>query len=186
MYFNNFPLTKFNNVDLLDITRKVELEKIVKSEALAYMNYIVEEGEKPEDVAFYYYDDPAYAWLVLLSNNIIDPYTHWPKDQESFSEYMKVQYASQAGTTGEGVIEWTKNATIGANILHYQSSIDPNIRLNRASYLNSSDNERAEFFPVRIYDYEFDQNEQRRQIVLVNKALLPLVKAQMEPLLNAD
>lgn len=186
MYFNSFPLTKFNNINIIDITRKLELDKAFEKDALAYMNYTVEEGEKPEDVAYYYYDDPSYAWLVLLSNNIVDPYTHWPKDFKSFEEYLKVQYASEADAQGQAVIEWTKNATIGSNIVHYESLKDPNIRLNRASYLNATDNERAEFFPVRVYDYEFALNEERRQIVLVNKALLPSLKAQMEPLLNAD
>ena len=186
MYFSQFPTTKFQDVTLLDITRKAQLDKLVESNALAYMNYTVQEGEKPEDVAFYYYDDPSYAWLVLSSNNIVDPYSHWPKDMTSFEEYLKVEYATASGTTGDAVIEWTKNATIGANIVHYQSFQDPEIRLNRASYLNASDQERKEFYPVRVYDYEFELNEQRREIVLVNKSLLPSIQNQLERVLNGS
>lgn len=262
MYFSQFPTTKFKDVTLLDITRKVQLDKLVESNALAYMNYTVQEGEKPEDVAFYYYDDPSYAWLVLSSNNIVDPYTHWPKDETSFQEYLKVQYADQAGTTGDAVIEWTKNATIGANIVEYQSRLDPNIKINRSSYINlfsnagfevdkvkqgqayqivntggypenttiwsqltgfntagqlniavqvgntfqaavdgdtiqgtqgsdirlsTGNNEAvAEFYPVRIYDYEVQLNEQRREIQLVNKSLLPSIQNQLERVLNGS
>jgi len=186
MYFSKFPTTKFENVTLLDITRKAKLDKLVESNALAYMNYTVEEGEKPEDVAFYYYDDPSYAWLVLSSNNIVDPYTDWPKDSVTFEEYLKVQYAQASGTTGDAVIEWTKNATIGANIVHYQSHTNPEIRLNRASYINLGNNERLEFFPVRVYDNEFNLNEERRQIVLVNKSLLPSIQEQLGKILNAS
>ena len=184
MYFSSFPKTDFNGVSLLDITRKANLSTIVKKDALAYMNYTVEEGEKPEDVAFYYYDDVQYAWLVLLANNIIDPYTQWPKNESDLNEYIKVQYADKAGTTGEGVIEWTKNATIGANIMYYQSHSDPNITLNRASYLNTSPTEKADYYPVRIYDYEFSLNESRRQIVLINKSLLSTIEDQLERVLH--
>lgn len=184
MYFSAFPTTDFNGTTLLDITRKVNLSGLVKNSALAYMNYTVEEGEKPEDVAFYYYDDVQYAWLVLLANNIIDPYSSWPKEEKDLDEYIKVHYADQAGTTGDAVLEWTKNATIGANIVHYQSHSNPDIKLNRASYLNSSDTEKAEFYPVRVYDNEFALNESRRQIVLVNKALLPTIKDQLKRVLN--
>ena len=184
MYFTAFPTTKFNGVDLLDITRKAQLDKIVKTSALAYMSYTVQEGEKPEDVAFYYYDDVQYAWLVLLSNNIVDPYTQWPKEEKDLLNYMKVQYAEASGTTGDKVIEWTKNTTISANIVHYQSHSDPNIRLNRASYLNSSPTEKANFFPVRVYDHEFALNESRREIVLVNKALLATITDQLSRVLN--
>lgn len=186
MYFSSFPTAQFNGVTLLDITRKAELDKLVKSDTLAYMNYTVEEGEKPEDIAFYYYDDPSYAWLVLASNNIVDPYTHWPKDATTFEQYLIAQYETASGTTGSSVIDWTKNATIGANIIHYQSFTDPEIRLNRASYLNASAEARAEFYPVRVYDYEFDLNESRRQIVLINKSLVPQIQASLGTVLNGD
>lgn len=184
MYFNNFPTTDFNGTTLLDITRKANLDKLVETNALAYMNYTIEEGEKPEDVSFYYYDSVNYAWLVLLANNIIDPYSQWPKTEKDLNEYIKVQYASSAGTTGEGVLEWAKNTTIGGNIIHYQSLSDPKITLNRASYLNSSPTEKAEYVPVRVYDYEFALNESRRTIVLVNKALLSRIDDQLERVLH--
>jgi hypothetical protein len=184
MYFSKFPTTEFKGKTVLDITRKAQLDTLVKASALAYMNYTVEEGEKPEDVAFYYYDSVDYAWLVLSSNNIVDPYTQWPKTEKDLDAYIKVHYATQAGTTGDAVLEWTKNSTIGANIIHYQSHSDPNITLNRASYLNSSTTEKAEYYPVRVYDYEFALNESRRQIVLVNKALLPTITDQLERVLH--
>ena len=186
MYFSSFPKVDFNGTTLLDITRKAILSKVVGTDALAYMNYRVEEGEKPEDVAFYYYDDPALAWLVLLSNDIIDPYTQWPKSIKGFEEYLKVQYASESGTTGDAVIEWCRNATIGSNILHYQSHTDPDISLNRASYINASNEARAEFYPVRVYEYEFDLNEQRREISLINKSLAPYIKDSLRDALNDD
>jgi hypothetical protein len=184
MYFSSFPTTDFNGTPLLDITRKANLDKLVEQNALAYMNYTVEEGERPEDVSFYYYDSVEYSWLVLLANNIIDPYSQWPKTEKELNEYIKVQYAERAGTTGDAVLEWTKNSTIGANIEYYQSHSDPNITLNRASYLNSSPTEKAEYYPVRTYDYEFSLNESRRTIVLVNKSLLPLLDDQLSSVLN--
>ena len=186
MYFSAFPTTDFNGTTLLDITRKAKLSSVVEFDALSYMDYRVEEGEKPEDVAFYYYDDPTYAWLVLLANDIVDPYTHWPKSMFAFEEYLKVQYADKSGTTGEAVIEWCRNATIGANILYYQSHIDPDITLNRASYLNASNEARVEFYPVRVYEYEFKLNEQNREIVLINKSLAPYIKDKLEATLNDE
>ena len=189
MYFSNFPTTQFGTVDLLDITRKARLDKLVKENALAYMNYTVEEGERPEDVAFYYYDDPSYAWLVLLANDIIDPYTHWPKDMRTFEEYLKVQYEEKSGTTGDAVIEGTKNATIGSNIEYYQSRQDPEVQINRASYVNlynDTNDAQLEFYPVRTYDYEFELNEKRREIVLVNKSLLPQIKDQLGTILHGS
>jgi len=134
-YFKHFPTTTYDNKIVLDITRKAKFDSIVKDGALDYMSYTIEEGERPEDVAYYYYDDASLAWLVLLSNNILDPYTQWPKSQENLEKYIIAQYESQSGTTGREVLDWAKNATISANIVHYQSQYDDEVRLNRASFV---------------------------------------------------
>ena len=123
MYFNSFPLTKFNNIDIIDITRKLELDKAFEKDALAYMNYTVEEGEKPEDVAYYYYDDPSYAWLVLLSNNIVDPYHEWPMDEYTFNNYLIEKYSEQSGLTGQDVVDWVRDQDNDENILYYYKEV---------------------------------------------------------------
>ena len=114
-YFSKFPLTKRKDGNsVVDITRKGKLK--VSNSGTAYLPYTVKEGEKPEDVAFYYYGDPELAWLVLSVNDIVDPYTQWPKTQSTFDEYIKKQYETQSGVTGRAVIEWTQNKTINTNI----------------------------------------------------------------------
>ena len=184
-YFNRFPTTVFLGEEVTDITRKAQLSKISKDSALSYMSYTVKEGERPEDIAYYYYDSVNYAWLVLASNDIVDPYTQWPKGLNAFERYIMTEYEKASGTTGQGVIEWSQNATLGANIVHYESISNPNIKLNRASYLASDENEKAEYAPVRVYDYEFQLNESRREIVLVNKSYLEDIDSQLKEELNA-
>lgn len=208
MYFSHFPTSKFNGVELLDITRRFDLSAVARESALTYMNYTVQEGERPEDVAYYYYDDPSYAWLVLLSNNIIDPYTHWPKSQDEFDKYLIDEYKTKSGRTGQEVIEWTKDRTIGTNIVEYRFKEDPSIITNRSSIVEKPfvlDNVynsdayqdtieanpdvslfdfRNGWYPVRIFDYEFQLNEARREIQLLNKSLLPQIKEQIETILN--
>jgi len=251
-YFKVFPQITFKGKSVADITRKVKLSSIVKSEALDYMDYTVQEGEKPEDVANFYYDDPSLAWLVLLANDIIDPYTQWPKSQENLEKYIIAQYESQSGTTGRQVIDWAKNATIASNIVMYQSQFEEDIRVNRATFIqlgkstiitadkmiygeqyifksagevstsqwqvitgdvdftledgniftaqvngtaisasdtakvsgSSSTNPAREFIPLRAYDYEFELNEERRQISLLNKGYLGQIKDQLETILK--
>ncbi len=185
-YFSKFPTTIFKGQPVADITRKASLLKVTKSDALSYMNYTIQEGERPEEVAYFYYDSTDYTWLVLASNDIVDPYTEWPKSIDTLEQYIISKYASQSKATGQSVIEWTKNTSLGANIKYYASYTDPTIKLNRASYLSQDENEKAEFYPVRVYDYESMLNEQRRNIVLVNKSYLADIDKQLGPKLNAD
>tara|TARA_R110002153_G_scaffold36606_2_gene108093 strand:+ start:507 stop:1283 length:777 start_codon:yes stop_codon:yes gene_type:complete len=139
-YFKYFPTTVVNGVEALDITRRAKINKLVKDSALSYMSYTVEDGDRPEDVAYYYYDDPSLAWLVLMSNDVVDPYSEWPKSFKDLDNYIVSQYEERSGKTdAQSVIEWTKNRTIGANIVRYQSQNDPDISINRASFVSLAD-----------------------------------------------
>jgi hypothetical protein len=74
MYFRRFPKINYNNQEVVNILTRVKILDTVKNNATIFLPYTVEEGERPDMVANFYYDDPKYDWLVLLSNQIIDPY----------------------------------------------------------------------------------------------------------------
>jgi len=83
MYFSKFPLTVYdikgnNNYTLLpDILRRVKIRAGLVSNRLVFDKYNVKEGEKPEDVAFKYYGDAEYHWVIMMVNNITDRYYEW-------------------------------------------------------------------------------------------------------------
>ena len=75
MYFSKFPLMVYDvkgnkNYRLLpDILRRVKLRSGLSSSRLVFDKYNVKEGEKPEDIAFKYYGDAQYHWVVMMVNN---------------------------------------------------------------------------------------------------------------------
>lgn len=173
-YFNKFPKTRFNKQSVVDISRRVKIVSRIRESVYDYARYTVKDGERPEDIAFYYYDDPTYAWLVLLANDIVDPYSQWVKEDNELNEYIMVKYENASGLTGREVLEWTKNTQISENIVFYRSAINPNIKLNSTTFDEFPNNE---FRPVRIYDYEFELNEGKREILLVDKRYLTEINA---------
>ena len=190
-YFSKFPLTKRNDGNsVVDITRKAKLKVSNSRSATAYLPYTVKEGEKPEDVAYYYYDDPEMAWLVLSVNDIIDPYTQWPKTQALLNSYIMKQYEAQSGTTGQAVIEWTQNTGITTNIKWYESKYNSDVRINHKTFSASPQPDPSfntnEWNPIRIYDYEFNLNEERRQIQLFNRAYMSEITNILEKKLNGQ
>ena len=207
-YFSKFPQIKYNNADVLDITRRVKLANATR--AFNYHPYVVPEGNRPEDVAFEFYGDPKAVWLVLLSTEIIDPYTHWPKSQNDLESFIRKEYATQrdaavaSGYTGNGekdVKIWTEDLTTDTNILRYKSnrvreSVAGGIYINNATYatgpaLRADGVTRifpgfvaAEWDPVRIYEHEFELNEDRRHIRLFKREYLSNMKLLLEAKLN--
>ena len=100
MYFSKFPLTVYdikgnNNYTLLpDILRRVKIRAGIASSRFVFDKYNVKEGEKPEDVAFKYYGDAEYHWVIMMVNNITDRYYGWPMTQPDFADYLTDKYGS--------------------------------------------------------------------------------------------
>lgn len=76
-----------------DIFRRVKFTEETENDSGNFENYIVKDGEKPEDVANNFYGSYNYWWVVLLSNGIIDVENEWPKSnseiQYMFSNYLQ-------------------------------------------------------------------------------------------------
>ena len=99
-YFSKFPLLTYdikgNKVRKLlpDILRRVKLRASIKSGGMLFDKYDVKEGEKPEDVAFKWFGDAEYHWVVLMTNNITDRYYQWPLTQPQFQEHLEDKYGA--------------------------------------------------------------------------------------------
>jgi hypothetical protein len=64
------------------------------------------------------------TWLVLLANNMTDPYYDWPLSDEEFDQYFTDKYSSFSGRTGFDVIRWGQSTTRKDNIVYYYKFID--------------------------------------------------------------
>ena len=100
MYFQKFPMMVYdvkgnNSYKLLpNILRRVKLKQGLRSSRFVFDKYNVKENETPEDVAFKYYGDAEYHWVVLMVNNITDRYYEWPMTQPDFEEFLTDKYGA--------------------------------------------------------------------------------------------
>ena len=98
MYFSRFPLRVYDMKGdkvyklLPDILRRVKLRSGIKAGQFIFQEYDVKDGERPEDVAFKWFGDPEYHWVILTTNNITDRYYQWPMTQPQFQEYIEDKY----------------------------------------------------------------------------------------------
>jgi hypothetical protein len=128
MYFEKFPLLQYpvkdgNNfryVFVRNLLRRVALSEDLMSAESVFMEYSVKDGERPEHIAERVYGDPAYHWLILLANNIIDPYHGWYMSGSALEEYIQKKYGGYSvyiGTTSDAFF--------------YQSSVDSGATLTQ-------------------------------------------------------
>jgi hypothetical protein len=136
-YFSKFPNIKYNETLAKDITRRTNFIKENLSSPYVFLPYTIREGERPEDIALLYYGSIDYTWLVLLSNNIADPYTEWYIPEEQFNSYLIEKYTEISGRKGYEVIDWLKNETITENIAYYYIEVDENLNTENILEIDS-------------------------------------------------
>ena len=196
-YFRYYPQTQYafanGSFTIEKSVKNISLKTVLKDglsqdDPYIFLRYTISEDEKAEDIADFYYDDPAMSWLVYFANDIVDPYTQWPKTYENFTEYFRKKYASQALPTGTDAIVWGQNATRTDNIVHWKNTDDETILISPDSYIRAQtfngDFVAGDWTAVRRFDYEMEENENMRNILLVNTSYAPIVLENLRSLLN--
>lgn len=106
-YFNAFPRITYNKQTAVDISARPRLLSRVQNNPYLFYAYELQDGERPDQIAERYYNDPYMAWLVYLSNQVTDPYEGWLMDYSEFSAFIKKKYGSIEAALQQ--IIWYKN-----------------------------------------------------------------------------
>ena len=88
-----YDMKNNGNYKLLpDIMRRVKLRSGIAAGRYLFDNYDVITGDKPEDVAFKYYGNAEYHWVILLVNNVTDRFYGWPLTQPQLDAFLTDKY----------------------------------------------------------------------------------------------
>jgi hypothetical protein len=117
--------------------------------------YRVKDHERPDTIAFDYYGDSKYAWLVLMANDILDPYNDWPMSDADFNSFIVSKYGSV-----EQAME---------QVDHFVSKTST-VRVTPTTRRTMTSTQQQQFaYPVMAWDIELEKNEARKTIKLLSK-----------------
>jgi hypothetical protein len=105
-YFDSFPSVQYKGVMAKNLMLGIRvIPEVLQKWNLAYP-YVITDNDTITSIAHQYYGSKDFAWLVLLSAQIVDPYYDWPLDSEAFENYISQKYGSkqEALTTVYGYI----------------------------------------------------------------------------------
>ena len=162
-YFSRFPLMVYDvkgddNYKLLpDILRRVKLRSGIRSGTFLFDNIDVQDGERPEDIAFQYYGDAELHWVILMTNNVTDRYYQWPLSAPQFAEDLTYKY----GAGNEDAVH------------HYEKTQDSGPTSSRDnSHLVECNSDDGDPSIISNRDYEYRKQDEYRQIRLLDKRFL--------------
>ena len=175
-YFNQFPGIDYdlkgdgNTTIVTDIFRRVKARSKIVNNVSAFDKYDVQEGEKPEDVAYKMYGDSDYFWVITLVNNIVNRYYDWPLDEYVFQQYVKDKYENPLGIHHYEKLQ-TSGKQKGDGPADYSHLIEVNSDYPGAQSVSNT-------------EYERRLQDKKRQIKLLNRNFLPAFENEFTNLIR--
>jgi len=196
-YFDTLPkIIQTDNVGVsrvfTNLLARASIIPDVLKNPLVYYKYDIQEGDTPEIVAYKYYGDSYRYWIVLFANELLDPQWSWPMDSNVFDAYMAEKYPSGNTTTTvysyEKKLTQTDNSTntVTINTIDVNETTYNSIIENTQTYTigNSSVTVQTTKRIVTIYDYEYELNESKRKINILNSVYVDQMEQQFKSLMS--
>ena len=185
-YFSYFPSVEHDLkqngtfVTVTNILKRFKIHDDARDQTEVFYPYQLQDGDRPDVVAEKYYGNANYAWLVLFSNNIVDPVKEWPLYGTDFRNYLVTKYGSieSANTTVK-----KRYKVLSAAFRKIDGTVIPKRRLEidetTFNTLSEADRELQ-----TAYEYEVEVNDDKRKIHLIDSSYLSVITDQVENILR--
>jgi hypothetical protein len=81
-------------IPVKNLFKRGKLREDIFANLQFFEKYSIIGDERPDNVAFKFYNDETLDWVVLLSNNILNIQSEWPMTQRTFEKVMLEKYGS--------------------------------------------------------------------------------------------
>lgn len=171
--FSNLPTVQYSNHVLRNLLYRPKLVQMLDIDGRVFFPYVIPDGERIDVTSYLYYDSSEYIWLIMLANDILDPYTDWPMSSKQFQKYIISKYGSESAA--QQLIKYKEDSdgnrysveTTSAKLQQTNSAITD----NTVTLTN-----------VTAYDYEYNRNETKRHIRLIDKNYIPQINSELKSL----
>ena len=144
-YFNYLPTLQYPDLTREDaeggvaltniLARSAFLKEIVENSALFY-EYQVKEGETAEIIADKLYNDPHRAWIVLMFNNLMNPYYDFPLTSEQLHDMIEEKYGQTIEQSQSTIHHYEERITRTVYYLDMIQTVNEDRVTISATYLN--------------------------------------------------
>ena len=171
----NFPKTNYiiDGVmyELANITTNVILQASNIDRMVMFNRYTLNDTETPESVSETIYGTAEYWWVIVLINNIVNPFTDWVMDSDTLLKYASDKY------------------TDPYSVKHYYNSQTNRIEddYNTLTWRATNNEDLPEYIiPITHIQYEQDLNIKRQFIIVVSPMYISKFVETYNSLVNSE
>ena len=210
-YFSTLPkiiYTDKNKVSTLytNLMARVSFIPDMLNNSLNFYEYDIQDGDTPEIVAHKYYNDVSRFWIVLYCNEMMDPQWDWPLSYNQFNNYVEGKYPGNLN----GVHHYEKVITKTSHGTENDQTVVEKFVISELEYVTilyanpmgigptrtfplpkSKPTDPTTFVDATIqptavtnYEYEVEQNENKRSIKLLNKLYADQLETEFTKLMS--
>ena len=151
-----------------NIWRRAEVLTEFKSQVTIFNEITVRDGERPEDIATAFYNNPFYNWTVLIANDVVDVYSQWPRSITQLQDFINQKYDNPQATKHHVTTE-VKDAKNNI-IVEAGKVVASNYQI---SYYNGSTTVTATpVVSVSNEQFEFEENAKKARIQIIKPQLI--------------
>ena len=229
MYFQKFPKTLYtldnrSTVQIVtNITLRIKLSEELVNNFSVYDQYDIRDSDTPETIAFELYGDTNLHWIILHTNELLDPRFEWVLATNELYQFTQGKYdrvngihhyEDSSGNEINGNLNLTVNTTSGFSVgspitsnadtsIGFITSIPTGTSVvvtttkggftsgeqiilasNSSITANISSVTVITGIPVTNFNFEDDQNENRRRIKIIKPQYIERIIKDFESKLS--
>ena len=174
----SYPFSESDRIIAKNFFRRYKLNDDAFGYATFYKKYSMQEGVKIETIADKYYGKPEYDWVIILSNNFINPQFSVPLNDYTVRKIAEDKYGDDtySGVHHYETIETKSGQTIGSRpVLALEGGlrVDKTFYDSPFTYWNGTQNVTVAgntvSKPVLNFNHEIYENENKREIYILRK-----------------
>jgi hypothetical protein len=93
----NNPNSSSDYIEVKNLFRRGKIREDLFNDFTTFTQYTIIGDERPDSVAYKFYNDSTLDWLILHANNIVNVRNEWPLTQKDFENYLIEKYGSVEG-----------------------------------------------------------------------------------------
>lgn len=192
MYFSYIPFIKYDSkpikypfsesdyVAAKNFFRRYKVNEDAFSYSVVFKKYSIKDGERLDTIAKKAYGNPFYDWIIVLTNNMINPMFDMPLTESQLRTFCEAQYDDPYSTIHHyETIEYKAGYQIGGiDVVAIKGGliVDQTYYNTQHKYWNGEEivSVAGDLVskPVFMFDYEQAENEKKREIYLLKPKYL--------------
>ena len=175
----SYPFSESDFTITKNFFKRSKIDPNIFGYATFYKKYAITEGVKIETLARNYYGSQYYDWVIILTNNFINPQFSIPLDEWTLRKVAEEKYGD---TTYNGIHHYeTSEIRSGETIdglkvvaLKGGLTVDKNFYDSPFTYWDGTQhitvNGNTVSIPITNYEHELAENEKKREIYILRKS----------------